>query len=110
MELERARSSELRLKVMDPDATDRYAPSADRLLTSVAKAAGSKSVGVILTGMGDDGVQGAKAIIQAGGTVIAESASTAVVYGMPGAAVRAGVVTQSLAIHEIADWLSTVSA
>lgn len=109
MELDRPwQGSELRLHVMDPDSSDRYAPSADRLLTSVAKAAGAKAIGVILTGMGDDGVQGAKAIIQAGGTVIAESASTAVVYGMPGAAVRAGVVTQSLAIHEIADWLSGV--
>jgi len=110
MELERFRPNELRLRVLEPDATDRYAPSADRLLTSVAKAAGSKAVGVILTGMGDDGVQGAKAIVQAGGTVIAENASTAVVYGMPGAAVRAGVVTQSLSIHEIADWLSTISS
>jgi len=110
MELERSRPNELRIRVMEPDATDRYAPSADRLLASVARAAGSKAVGVILTGMGDDGVEGAKAIVQAGGTVVAESASTAVVYGMPGAAVRAGVVTQSLTIHEIADWLSTVSS
>lgn len=110
MELERSRPNELRIRVMEPDASDRYAPSADRLLASVARAAGSKAVGVILTGMGDDGVQGAKAIVQAGGTVIAESASTAVVYGMPGAAVRAGVVTQSLTIHEIADWLSTISS
>jgi two-component system, chemotaxis family, protein-glutamate methylesterase/glutaminase len=106
MEIDRPRPNEFRIRVTEPDASDRYVPSGDRLLTSVAKAAGPKSVGVILTGMGDDGVQGARAIIQAGGTVIAESASTAVVYGMPGAAVRAGVVTKSLAIHEIADWLA----
>jgi two-component system, chemotaxis family, protein-glutamate methylesterase/glutaminase len=110
MELERLRSGECRIKVSVPDQSDRYAPSADRLFFSVAKAAGSKAIGVILTGMGDDGVQGARAIIQAGGTVVAESASTAVVYGMPGAAVRAGVVTRSLAIHEIADWFSTICA
>jgi len=108
MEVERLRSGECRVKVMVPDQSDRYAPSADRLFFSVAKAAGAKAIGVILTGMGDDGVQGARAIIQAGGTVVAESASTAVVYGMPGAAVRAGVVTRSLAIHEIADWFSTI--
>ena len=108
MEVERLRSGECRVKVMVPDQNDRYAPSADRLFFSVAKAAGAKAIGVILTGMGDDGVQGARAIIQAGGTVVAESASTAVVYGMPGAAVRAGVVTRSLAIHEIADWFSTI--
>ena len=110
MELERLRSGECRIKVAIPDQSDRYAPSADRLFFSVAKAAGAKAIGVILTGMGDDGVQGARAIIQAGGTVIAESASTAVVYGMPGAAVRAGVVTRSLAIHEIADWFSAICA
>ena len=108
MELDRPRPNEFRIKVSDPDASDRYAPSADRLLTSVARVVGSKAVGVILTGMGDDGVQGARAIIQAGGTVIAESASSAVVYGMPGAAVRAGVVTQSLSIHEVADYLATL--
>ena len=108
MELEKLRSGECRIKVTVPDQSDRYAPSADRLFFSVAKAAGSKAIGVILTGMGDDGVQGARAIIQAGGTVVAESASTAVVYGMPGAAVRAGVVTRSLGIHEIADWFRTI--
>ncbi len=108
MELDRPRPNEFRIRVSEPDASDRYAPSADRLLTSVAKVVGTKAIGVILTGMGDDGVQGAKAIIQAGGMVIAESASTAVVYGMPGSAVRAGVVTKSLTIHEIADWLATI--
>jgi two-component system chemotaxis response regulator CheB len=110
MELERLRTGEYRMKVSVPDQSDRYAPSADRLFFSVAKAAGAKAIGVILTGMGDDGVQGARAIIQAGGTVIAESASTAVVYGMPGAAVRAGVVTRSLSIHEIADWFGAICA
>ena len=51
---------------------------------------GKSTIGVILTGMGDDGVEGARAIVDAGGIVIAESAETAVVYGMPQAAVKAG--------------------
>jgi two-component system chemotaxis response regulator CheB len=55
--------------------------------------------------MGDDGVVGAKAILDAGGTVIAESEATAIVYGMPGAAVRAGAVTRSLALPEITEFL-----
>jgi two-component system chemotaxis response regulator CheB len=63
---------------------------------------------VILTGMGDDGVQGARAILDAGGTVIAESEETAVVYGMPAAAVRAGVVTRSLPLKEITELLMTL--
>ncbi len=108
MEVERVRTGELKIKVMMPDPADRYIPSADRLFCSVAKTAGPKAIGVILTGMGDDGVEGARAIQEAGGIVIAESAATAVVYGMPGAAVRAGVVTRSLAIHEIADWLGAI--
>jgi two-component system, chemotaxis family, protein-glutamate methylesterase/glutaminase len=66
-------------------------PSADRLLKSAAAAAGRRCIGVILTGMGDDGVEGARAIQEAGGTLVAESQETAVVYGMPGAVVRAGL-------------------
>ena len=96
----------LRLRVAAPADNDRYVPSADRLLTSVASAAGSRSIGVILTGMGDDGVLGAQAILAAGGTVIAESDTTAVVYGMPGSAVRAGAVSVVLPLGEIASYLA----
>ena len=98
--------SSVRLRVRFPDSTDRYVPSADRLLASAAKVAGSRCVGVILTGMGDDGVEGAKAIRAADGRVIAESEETAVVYGMPGSAVRAGVVNEVMPQPAIADWLA----
>jgi two-component system chemotaxis response regulator CheB len=60
---------------------------------------------LILTGMGDDGVQGAKSILDAGGVVIAESEETAIVYGMPGAAVRAGVVTRTMPLSRITDYV-----
>jgi two-component system chemotaxis response regulator CheB len=99
-------SGEFRLRVAAPSPTDRHAPSADRLLSSVAERAGSRAVGVILTGMGDDGTVGARAISAAGGTVIAESAETAVVYGMPGAAVRSGVVSESLPLAAIGEFLA----
>ncbi len=105
MELARA-GTELILRLREPDESDRYVPSADRLFHSVARAEGENAVGVILTGMGDDGVRGAKAIIDAGGTIIAESEETAVVYGMPGTAKRAGVVTRSLPLPGIADWIA----
>jgi two-component system chemotaxis response regulator CheB len=84
---------DVRVRVAQPAATDRFIPSGDRLLKSVAQIAGARSIGVILTGMGDDGVQGARAIRGVGGVVVAESEETAVVYGMPGAAARAGVVS-----------------
>jgi two-component system chemotaxis response regulator CheB len=106
MELEMPPKGPLRVRVKPPDERDRYVPSADRLLTSVAYAVGKRAIGVILTGMGDDGVQGARAILDAGGMVIAESEATAVVYGMPGCAVRAGATTMTLPLPEIGDWIA----
>jgi len=99
---------ELKIAIGVPKPDDRYVPSADRLLKSVAAACGARSVGVILTGMGDDGVEGARAIRDAGGMVIAESQETAVVYGMPGAAVRAGIPSKVLPLPQIAEFLATL--
>jgi two-component system chemotaxis response regulator CheB len=98
--------TDLRVRVGAPALTDRYCPSGDRLLKSVAQVAGSRAIGIILTGMGDDGVVGAKAIRAAGGTVVAESEETAVVFGMPGAAARAGVVNELMPLPQIAEYLS----
>jgi two-component system chemotaxis response regulator CheB len=100
-----AQGAEYRVRVLAPTPSDRYVPSADRLLQSVAAVAGNKAIGVILTGMGDDGVDGAKAIRAAGGTVIAEAQETAVVYGMPGAVVRAGHASRVLPLPLIAEFL-----
>jgi two-component system chemotaxis response regulator CheB len=97
--------SVLKLRVGPAPSTDRYVPSADRLLRSIAPL-GPRAVGVILTGMGDDGVAGAKAIRDAGGIVIAESQETAVVNGMPGAAVRAGVASEVLPLPSVGDYLA----
>ncbi len=99
--------AEVRLRVGPAAAGDRYVPSADKLFKSAA-AAGSKCIGVILTGMGDDGVEGAKAIRDAGGMIIAESQETAVVNGMPGAAVRAGVASKVLPLPQIAEYLAAL--
>jgi two-component system, chemotaxis family, protein-glutamate methylesterase/glutaminase len=106
MELEVSSRGTMKLKVTPPGERDRYVPSADRLLSSVAAGVGRRAVGVILTGMGDDGVEGARRILDAGGIVIAESEESAVVYGMPGAAVRAGAASQSLPLTEIAEYLA----
>ena len=81
----------------------------DRLFRSAAPRSRASRGGVILTGMGDDGVDGAKAIRDAGGLVIAESQETAVVYGMPGAAVRAGVATEVDAFAAIGDYLAALT-
>jgi two-component system, chemotaxis family, protein-glutamate methylesterase/glutaminase len=97
--------SELRVRVGSAAPSDRYVPSADRLLKSAA-ILGQRTIGVILTGMGDDGVAGARAIRDAGGIIIAESQETAVVNGMPGAAVRAGVANEVLPLPAIGEYLA----
>ncbi|AUX20987.1 chemotaxis protein CheY [Sorangium cellulosum] len=102
-------SGDIRIRIGAPGPGDRYVPSADRLLRSVAQVGGSRAVGIILTGMGDDGVNGARAIRAAGGTVVAESEDSAVVYGMPGAAVRAGVVNESLPFTAIGDFIALLA-
>ena len=80
-----------------------HRPSADVLMTSAAKVYGARALGVILTGMGSDGVAGLRAIREAGGPALAESEETCVIYGMPKAAVEAGVVDKSVPLHRIAD-------
>jgi two-component system chemotaxis response regulator CheB len=97
---------DFRLRVTPGAPTDRYVPSADRLFASLARTTGARAVGVILTGMGEDGLEGAKAIRAAGGFVVAESEETAVVNGMPGAVVRAGAASKVLPLPQIADWLA----
>jgi two-component system chemotaxis response regulator CheB len=99
------RAGEIKLRVDGPTPADRYVPSADRLFKSVAKM-GIKCVGVVLTGMGDDGVEGARAIRDAGGIVIAESQETAIVNGMPGSVVRAGLASEVLPLPAIGDYLA----
>jgi two-component system chemotaxis response regulator CheB len=92
----------LHTRVVHPALKDRYYPSADRLFASAAKACPKKTIGVILTGMADDGTAGALELKKAGGHIIAESEATAVVYGMPRAAVEAGAVHRQLPLDAIA--------
>jgi two-component system, chemotaxis family, protein-glutamate methylesterase/glutaminase len=76
-------------------------PAVDVMMRSVVEAFGKRVLGVILTGMGRDGTEGARLIKQAGGQVIAEAESTCAVYGMPRSAVEAGVVDQVAPLPEI---------
>lgn len=101
-------TNELRLRVVLPGPNDRYVPSADRLFRSAAKAMGGQLTGIVLTGMGDDGTEGARAIREAGGTVIAESEESAVVYGMPGSVIRAGLANRILSLPEIVEYVAAL--
>ncbi len=80
-----------------------HCPSADVLLASVAREVGGRACGVVLTGMGQDGREGVRAIKLAGGLTLAESADTAVVYGMPQAAAESGWLDELLALPALAE-------
>jgi len=80
---------------------DRYTPSVDYMLSSVAEYYDAGSVGVVLTGMGNDGTQGLMEIKTKGGYTIAEAESSAVVFGMPAEAIKSGAVRTVLPISEI---------
>ena len=78
-----------------------YLPSIDATMESVAAFAGPLSIAGILTGMGNDGAQGAAAIKAAGGLVLAQDEATCVIFGMPAEAIKAGAVDQVLSIDDI---------
>jgi two-component system chemotaxis response regulator CheB len=81
---------------------DKYTPSVDVLFESAVKHYGADLLAVVLTGMGDDGRRGVTAVKQGGGRVIAESESTAVIFGMPQQAIRTGAVDLVLPLDEMA--------
>jgi len=84
-----------------PD-TVRYRPCIDVLFDSAAYVYGPRLMGIVLTGMGEDGLQGARAIAAAGGCVLAQTPATCVVDSMPAAILEAGLTQKSGAPHEIA--------
>lgn len=78
-----------------------YLPNIDVTMETVATYAGPMSIGVILTGMGADGANGAKAIKSAGGMVLAQDEATSVIFGMPAEAIKLNAVDHVLAIDDI---------
>lgn len=90
------------VRVFSAPPVSRHRPSVDVMFHSCAKHLGSNAVGVILTGMGDDGADGMLAMRQAGATTIAQDESTCVVYGMPKEAIENGGAQQVLPLPRIA--------
>jgi two-component system chemotaxis response regulator CheB len=83
----------------------RYQPSVDVLFESIAQVCGRGGVGLILTGMGDDGAAGLLAMRQTGAVTLAQDEASCTVYGMPGAAVARGAVEHELALSNLATTL-----
>jgi two-component system, chemotaxis family, protein-glutamate methylesterase/glutaminase len=79
----------------------RYQPSVDVLMNSIAETCGSKGIGIILTGMGDDGSAGLLAMRKAGARTFAQDRASCTVYGMPAAAVERGGVEQVLPLDKL---------
>jgi two-component system chemotaxis response regulator CheB len=94
-----------RLGLVPLDAVHR--PSVDVLFSSAAEAFGGATLGVVLTGMGDDGVLGSRAIRSAGGVVLTEAESSCVVYGMPRAVKEAGLSDGEAPLERMAESIAS---
>ena len=87
--------------VVDGPVVNRHKPSVDVLFRSVAKFAGPNALGVIMTGMGDDGARGMKEMKDAGAATIAQDEASCVVFGMPKEAIKHGGVDRVLSLEQI---------
>jgi two-component system chemotaxis response regulator CheB len=92
-----------RCRLTNSDRVNGHRPSVDVLFESVARACGKEAIGVILTGMGNDGAQGLLAMRQAGAATIGQDEASCTVYGMPQSAYRIRAVEAQLPLDEIAD-------
>ncbi len=87
--------------IKEPKGAYKYVPSVDAMMSSIAEIYGRKSIGVVLTGMGNDGTSGMLDIQKAGGYTIVESEETAVVFGMPSEVIKAGAAGKILPVSDI---------
>jgi two-component system chemotaxis response regulator CheB len=91
----------LHVRVFPAGVSELYAPSVDRLFRTASDAVGKALVAVIMTGMGDDGSEAIREVKGRGGRTIAESSQSAIIFGMPGEAIRTGCVEEVLALGDI---------
>ncbi|MGK2961972.1 MAG: chemotaxis-specific protein-glutamate methyltransferase CheB [Gemmatimonadaceae bacterium] len=101
LEIRRTQSNGFRIVLASTPPVGSFRPSATRLFTSVAEAAGKGAVAVILTGMGDDGVAGLRDIRREKGIIIAQDEASSVIFGMPREAIRSGVVNEVVSLQNL---------
>jgi two-component system chemotaxis response regulator CheB len=97
----RKRGSRILAVLKEPKGTDKYVPSVDMMMSSISEIFGPKIMGIVLTGMGNDGKAGMLEIKKNGGYTIVESEETAVVFGMPAEVIKAGAAERVLPISKI---------
>lgn len=102
MRLKRVRGIETVISISEAREDFIYRPSVDALMTSIAEIYPGRALGVILTGMGNDGLKGSTALKKTGGKVYAQDEDTCVVFGMPKAVIEAGLADKVVPIHEMA--------
>ncbi|HOD69814.1 MAG: Chemotaxis response regulator protein-glutamate methylesterase [Deltaproteobacteria bacterium ADurb.BinA179] len=95
--------------VKDGPPVNRHKPSVDVLFRSAANTLGSNAIGIILTGMGDDGARGLKEMKEAGAHTIAQDEETCVVFGMPKVAIEMGAVDKVLPLGSIAKYVLSLT-
>ena len=88
-------------RLSDGPAVNRHRPSVDVMFRSVAQKVGPNAIGVILTGMGDDGARGLKEMLDAGAHTVAQDEASSVVWGMPGSAVKLGAAQRVESLNHI---------
>lgn len=93
------------VEVVDGPLVNRHKPSVDVLFRSVARAAGINALGVIMTGMGDDGARGLREMLDAGAETLAQDEESCIVFGMPKEAIRHGGVRQVVSLDDIPGWI-----
>ena len=91
----------VRLRTPQGSPENSCRPSVDVLFRSVAKVYGPRALAVVMTGMGQDGFRGSQQIRADGGQVLAQDEASSVVWGMPGAVVRAGIADQVVSLHDL---------
>lgn len=101
MKVEKDAEGGYRICIADGERVTGHKPSVNVLFSSVAKAAGKNALGVILTGMGDDGAEGLLEMRKAGAETIGQDEATALVYGMPRVASEMGAVSRQSALMDI---------
>lgn len=107
--LRRSPAGETEVRLRGDDGTALHVPSVDVLMEEVAQVYGRAAVGVILTGMGQDGVRGLRVLKARGGYVVGQNEATCVVYGMPRAAAKEGLVDRVVPLDEVAGLLTDLA-